>query len=81
MLKSIRILIVVATSYDFEIWQMDIKTTFLNGNLLEDAYMTEPEGFIHLLSYGKVCKHQRSIYGLKQASQSWNFILMQQLKN
>ena len=40
MLKSIKILLVIATYYDYEIWQMDVKTVFLNGNLLEDVYMT-----------------------------------------
>ena len=50
---------------------MDVKTTFLNGNLTEEVYMTQPEGFISR-SGSKVCKLQRSIYGLKQASRSWN---------
>jgi len=40
MLRSIRILLVIATYYDYEIWQMDVKTTFLNGNLHGDVYMT-----------------------------------------
>ena len=44
MLKSIRILLVVATSLDYEIWQMDVKTTFLNGSLEEDIYMQQPKG-------------------------------------
>ena len=51
---------------------MDVKTTFLNGNLLEDVYMTQPEGFFDHKYPNRVCKCQRSIYGLKQASQSWN---------
>ena len=42
MLKSIRILLVIATHYDYEIWKMDVKTTFLNGNLSEDVYTTKP---------------------------------------
>ncbi|PKI52678.1 hypothetical protein CRG98_026938, partial [Punica granatum] len=73
MLKSIRILLAIAAYYDYEIWQMDVKTAFLNGNLLEDVYMTQPEGFVDPHSAEKVCKLQRSIYGLKQASRSWNF--------
>ncbi|GJZ17369.1 retrotransposon protein, putative, ty1-copia subclass [Tanacetum coccineum] len=52
--------------------QMDVKTAFLNGYLDEDIYMVQPEGFIDPKHPRKVCKLQRSIYGLKQASRSWN---------
>ena len=72
MLKSIRILLAIAAYYDYEIWKMDVKTTFLKVNLLEDVYMTQPEGFIDPRYPNRVCKLERSIYGLKQASQSWN---------
>jgi hypothetical protein len=51
---------------------MDVKTTFLNGNLIEDVYMTQPEGFVDSKHVGKICKLQKFNYGLKQASQSWN---------
>ncbi|KAK9018707.1 hypothetical protein V6N11_033754 [Hibiscus sabdariffa] len=72
MIKSIRILLAVAAFHDYEIWQMDVKTVFLNGKLEEDVYMTQPEGFVTPEDARKVCKLQRSIYGLKQASRSWN---------
>lgn len=72
MLKSIRILLAIAAYHDYEIWQMDVKTAFLNGNLQEEVYMTQPEGFISNANANKVCKLQKSIYGLKQASRSWN---------
>ena len=72
MLKSIWIILAIAAYFDYEIWQMDVKTAFLNGNLTEDAYMMHPEGFVALKNVGKVCKLQKSIYGLKQASRSWN---------
>ena len=72
MLKSIRILLATAAFHDYEIWQMDVKTAFLNGILEEDVYMTQPEGFVDPKSAGKVWKLKRSIYGLKQASRSWN---------
>jgi len=72
MLKSVRILLAIAAYHDYEIWQMDVKTAFLNGNLLEDVYMTQPEGFDIPEEAQKICKLQRSIYGLKQASRSWN---------
>ena len=72
MLKSIRIILAIAAYFDYEIWQMDVKTAFLNGNLTEDVYMMQPEGFVDLDNAGKICKLHKSIYGLKQASQSWN---------
>ena len=80
MIKSIRILLAIAAYYDYEIWQMDVKTAFLNGNLQEDVYMTQPEGFVDPDNAGKVCKLQRSIYGLKQASRSWNIRFDQTVK-
>jgi hypothetical protein len=72
MLKSIRILLAIAAYFDYEIWQMDVKTAFLNGNIEEELYMVLPEGFVNPKDANKVCKLQRSIYGLKQASWSWN---------
>ncbi|GKC04319.1 retrotransposon protein, putative, ty1-copia subclass [Tanacetum coccineum] len=65
-------LVAKAAYYDYEIWQMDVKTAFLNGYLDEDIYMVQPEGFVDPNHPRKVCKLQRSIYGLKQASRSWN---------
>jgi hypothetical protein len=72
MLKSVRIMLAIAAFFDYEICQMDVKTAFLNGNVEEELYMVQPEGFIDPKDAGKVCKLQRSIYGLKQASRSWN---------
>ena len=51
---------------------MDVKTAFLNGNLEEDIYMQQPEGFIARRQKHMACKFLRSIYGLKQASRTWN---------
>ena len=51
---------------------MDVKTAFLNGFLEEELYMMQPEGFVDPKGANKVCKLQRSIYGLLQASRSWN---------
>ncbi|KAJ9558298.1 hypothetical protein OSB04_012912 [Centaurea solstitialis] len=45
MLKSIRILMAISAYFNYEIWQMDVKTAFLNGKLTEDVYMEQPEGF------------------------------------
>ena len=70
MLKFIRILLSIAAYYDYEIWKMDVKIVFLNGNLLEEVYMTQPEGFVDPKYPNRVCKLQRFIYELKQASRS-----------
>ena len=72
MLKFILILLSIATCLDYEIWKMDVKTAFLNGYLEESIYMMQPEGFVAKCQQQKVCKFLRSIYGLKQASRSWN---------
>ena len=56
MLKSVRILLAIAAYYNYEIWQMDVKTAFLNGMLSEDVYMIQPEGFVNPQYAGKVCK-------------------------
>jgi hypothetical protein len=72
MLKSVRIMLAIAAFFDYEIWQMDVKTAFLNGNIEEELYMVQPKGFADPKDADKVCKLQRSIYGLKQASRSWN---------
>ena len=72
MLKSIRILLSIAACMDNEIWQMDVKTTFLNGYLDKTIYMSQPEGVEIKGQEQKVWKLLRSIYGLKQASRSWN---------
>ncbi|GJX60580.1 retrotransposon protein, putative, ty1-copia subclass [Tanacetum coccineum] len=71
-IRSIRILLAIAAFYEYEIWQMDVKTAFLNGHLSKDIYMVQPERFVDPNHPNKVCKLQRSIYGLKQASRSWN---------
>ena len=71
-LKSVRIMLAIAAYYDYEIWQMDVKTAFLK----EELYRMQPEGFVDPKNANKVCKLQRSIYGLVQASRSWNIRLM-----
>jgi hypothetical protein len=63
----IRVLILLAASYGLTIHQMDVKTAFLNGELEEEIYMDQPDGFIANGQEGKVCKLLKSLYGLKQA--------------
>ncbi|KAI3499715.1 hypothetical protein L1887_35524 [Cichorium endivia] len=79
-IKSIRIMLAIAAFHDYEIWQMDVKTAFLNGKLTEDVYMNQPEGFVDAKYPNKVCKLEKSIYGLKQASRSWNLCFHEKVK-
>nr|GEV53395.1 hypothetical protein [Tanacetum cinerariifolium] len=71
-IRAIRILIAITAYYDYEIWQMDVKSAFLNGHLNEEVYMEQSEGFVNLKYPNRVCKLKRSIYGLKPASKQWN---------
>ena len=50
---------------------MDVKTAFLNGDLEEEIYMVQPEGYIAPGQENKVCKLKKSLYGLKQAPKQW----------
>ena len=72
MLKSVQIMLAIATFYDYEIWQMDVQTAFLNRLFKEELYMMQPKFFVYPKSANKVCKLHRSIYGLVQASRSLN---------
>ena len=61
-------MLAIAAFYNYEISQMDVKTAFLHGLLKEELYMMQPEGFVDPKCANKVCKLQRSIYVLVQAS-------------
>uniref|UniRef100_A0A2N9ISW3 Reverse transcriptase Ty1/copia-type domain-containing protein n=1 Tax=Fagus sylvatica TaxID=28930 RepID=A0A2N9ISW3_FAGSY len=71
-ITSIRMLIAIAALYNLEIHQMDVKTAFLNGELDEEIYMEQPEGFIVPGKEKKVCRLVKSLYGLKQAPKQWH---------
>ena len=66
-ITSIRMLISIAALFKLEIHQIDVKTTFLNGDLNEEIYMEQPEGFVVSGQEKKVCRLVKSLYGLKQA--------------
>jgi hypothetical protein len=67
---SIRVLLSIATKYDYEITQFDIKTAFLYGELTEDVYIHPPEGVA--VEKNQVLKLNKALYGLKQAPRCWN---------
>ena len=70
-LSSIRIILGLATNQDLEIEQLDVKTAFLHGDLEEEIYMQQPEGFEDKRKEDLVCKLKKSLYGLKQAPRQW----------
>ncbi|KAJ8512528.1 hypothetical protein OPV22_002962 [Ensete ventricosum] len=69
--SSIRVALGIATNLDLEIEQLDVKTTFLHGDLEEKIYMEQPEGFKVKGKENLVCKLRKSLYGLKQAPRQW----------
>ncbi|GJR04311.1 zinc finger, CCHC-type containing protein [Tanacetum coccineum] len=71
-ISTIRLLIAMASIHNLIIHQMDVKTTFLNGDLEEEVYMNQPQGFIMPGNENKVCKLIKSLYGLKQAPKQWH---------
>jgi hypothetical protein len=68
---SFRILIALLTHYDLELHQMDVKMTFLNEDLYENVYMSQPKGFFIEGKENLGCHLTKSIYGLKHASMDW----------
>lgn len=71
--SSLRAILAIAAAQDYEIHQMDVKTAFLNGDLQEDIYMEQPDGYRATGSKANhVWKLNKSLYGLKQAGRAWN---------
>lgn len=70
-MSSIRVVLGIAAAMDLEIEQLDVKTTFLHGDLEEEIYMEQPEGFKVAGKEHLVCKLNKSLYGLKQAPRQW----------
>ncbi|GJT23283.1 retrovirus-related pol polyprotein from transposon TNT 1-94 [Tanacetum coccineum] len=72
-IEAIRIFIANAASKNMTIYQMDVKTAFLNGELKEEVYVSQPEGFIDPDHPTHVYRLKKDLYGLKQAPRAWKF--------
>nr|GEW09351.1 retrovirus-related Pol polyprotein from transposon TNT 1-94 [Tanacetum cinerariifolium] len=70
-LEAIRIFVAYATHKNMVVYQMDVKTAFLNGNLREEVYVTQPDGFVDQDNPNHVYKLKKALYGLKQALRAW----------
>jgi hypothetical protein len=71
-LTTIRVLLSLVASHGLVIHQMDVKTAFLHGELDEEIYMQQPDGFVIEGQRELVCKVLKSLYGLKQAPKQWH---------
>ncbi|GJX97853.1 zinc finger, CCHC-type containing protein [Tanacetum coccineum] len=71
-ITTIRLLLTLAAIHNLVIHQMDVKTTFLNGDLDKEVYMKQPEGFVMPGNEHKVCKLVKSLYELKKAPRQWH---------
>nr|GEZ40981.1 retrovirus-related Pol polyprotein from transposon TNT 1-94 [Tanacetum cinerariifolium] len=70
-IKSIRILLPYACALDFKLFQIDVKSAFLNGVINEEVYVAQPPGFIDSEQPDHVYKLKKALYGLKQAPKAW----------
>ena len=79
-LESVRTVLGIAASLDWEIHQFDVKTAFLHGNLTEEIYMEQPDGRKEKGKEDYVCKLHKSLYGLRQAGRCWYERLCSEMK-
>ncbi|GJT49407.1 retrovirus-related pol polyprotein from transposon TNT 1-94 [Tanacetum coccineum] len=70
-LEAIRIFLVFAAHMNMVVYQMDVKTAFLNGNLREEVYVSQPDGFVDKDNPNHMYKLKKALYGLKQAPCAW----------
>nr|GEW46705.1 ribonuclease H-like domain-containing protein [Tanacetum cinerariifolium] len=70
-LEAIRIFLAYAAHKNMVVYQMDMKTAFLNGNLREEVYVSQPDGFVDQNKPNHVYKLKKALYGLKQATRAW----------
>nr|GFB66806.1 retrovirus-related Pol polyprotein from transposon TNT 1-94 [Tanacetum cinerariifolium] len=74
-LEAIRIFLAYATHKNMVVYQMDVKTAFLNSNLWEEFYVSQPDGFVDPDNPNHVYKLKKALYGLKQAPRAWYDVL------
>ena len=70
-LESIRIVLAITSHLNFKLYQMDVKSAFLNGMLQEEVYVEQSKGFVDPHRLDDVYKLKRALYGLKQAPRAW----------
>ncbi|GJT03937.1 zinc finger, CCHC-type containing protein [Tanacetum coccineum] len=80
-IETVRLILALAAYHGWQVHHLDVKSAFLHGDLKEEVYVTQPEGFIQQGNSGKVYKLTKALYGLRQAPRAWNMKLDQTLKS
>ena len=70
-LEAIRITLAFASYKNFKLFQMDVKSAFLNGFIEEEVYVEQPPGFVDFIHLNFIFKLDKALYGLKQAPRAW----------
>nr|GEV65853.1 ribonuclease H-like domain, reverse transcriptase, RNA-dependent DNA polymerase [Tanacetum cinerariifolium] len=80
-IEIVRLILALAAYHGWQVHHLDVKSAFLNGDLMEEVYVTQPKGFIQQGNSRKVYKLTKALYGLRQAPRAWNMKLDQTLKS
>ena len=70
-METVRAVLSIAAQNKWKVYQMDVKSEFLNGVLMEEVYIEQPLGYEKKGQEHKVCKLKKALYGLKQAPRAW----------
>ncbi|GJS39677.1 ribonuclease H-like domain, reverse transcriptase, RNA-dependent DNA polymerase [Tanacetum coccineum] len=71
-IETVRLILALAAYHGWQVHHLDVKSAFLHGELKEEVYVTQPEGFVQQGNSGKVYKLTKALYGLRQAPRAWN---------
>lgn len=71
-METIRSVLALAAQFKLSVYQLDVKSAFLNGELEEEVYVEQPQGYVIEGKEDKVYRLQKALYGLKQAPRAWN---------
>ena len=71
-METIKLVLAIASQLELKVFQLDVKFAFINGELNEEVYVEQPQGYVVKGKEKKVYRLQKALYGLKQAPRAWN---------